>query len=121
MTLEKFGVSSLAFLDGGRIREAVEQALERCRADCDDRPAEKKSRRLSLEIAFIPECDPKGRLTGVDVSFKVVEKLPPRVSAVYAMKPRGKDLYFNELSPDDPDQMTIDEPATGPRSTAHVG
>ncbi len=114
MAIQKFELRSLAELDGGRIREAFEQALRRCELDCMDRPATDNVRKVSLTAELVPVCSPGGELESVDVRFHIKDTVPSRKSAVYNMKATRGGLLFNELSPDDIHQRTIDE-AISPR------
>lgn len=111
MAVEVFDLASILKIDGGRIREAWEQALKRAREDCYDRPGLKKPREVHL-VALL-EPDPESDT--VNVSFKVKDQLPPRHSASYNMKQGRGGLLYNEVSPDDVHQRTLDE-VGGPRT-----
>lgn len=120
MAIERFNLGSLSALDGGRVREAFEQALKRCEADCKDRPALKDPRRVSLTATITPVVGDDGNLESCDVQFQIVDSIPKRKSKVYNMKSTASGLLFNELSPEDINQRTLDE-ASGPRSIADAG
>lgn len=49
--LHQFGLETLRDLDGGRVVEAWNQALVRVARDCEDRPQEKKPRKILLDKA----------------------------------------------------------------------
>lgn len=116
MAYEKFDPQSLMELDGGRIREAMCQALARVEADMHDRPGVKSARKLTLTITFKPAMDEEGNLDGADVSCQVQESIPKRSSRAYAMRAsKNGGLFFNEHSPENPNQRTIDEGAADPR------
>jgi len=108
MSLEKFTLATLAEMDGGRIMEAFEQALNRCRFDCEDRPAVKGAREIALVVTMEPVCDDNGELGSVDVSFDLNDKLPKRGSKTYNMQAVVGGLVFNELSPEEVRQKTLD-------------
>lgn len=108
MALEKFTLKTLAEMDGGRILEAFEQALNRCRYDCEDRPAVKGARKITLVVSMEPIADDSGDLGSVDVSFDLNDKLPKRGSKTYNMQAVTGGLLFNELSPDEVKQKTLD-------------
>ena len=110
MPIEKFQLGSLSTIDGGRINEAFEQALKRCEMDCKDRPATAKARKVALTAELVPVCTPQGDLESVDVTFQIKDTVPTRESATYNMKAVPGGLLFNELSPEDVRQGTIDEP-----------
>lgn len=106
--LEKFSLSTLATMDGGRISTAFEQALNRLRYDCEDRPAIEGKRIVTLSVTMEPVPDDDGSLGSVDVSFALNEKLPKRASKSYNMQAVAGGLLFNELSPDEVKQRTLD-------------
>lgn len=108
MALEKFTLATLAAMDGGRIKEAFEQAVNRCRFDCEDRPAVEGGRKVTLCVTLEPIPDDSGELGSVDVSFDLTEKLPKRASKTYNMQAVTGGLLFNELSPDEVKQKTLD-------------
>lgn len=120
MAIEKLKLSTLAQIDDGRIREAFEQALRRCEADCADRPALEEARRVVLTATLTPCLGDDATMESCDVQFQIVDQIPRRRSKVYNMKADESGLYFNELSPDDIRQLTLDEPR-GPRSAKDVG
>lgn len=120
MAVEKFELKSLVEIDGGRINAAFMQALQRCERDCGDRPATSDSRKVTLTAELTPICSPSGELESVDVRFQIKDTVPTRKSAVYNMKATRAGLLYNELSPDDVNQRTIDE-APGPSSTSNAG
>jgi len=108
MALEKFTLATLAEMDGGRIKEAFEQAVNRCRYDCEDRPAVDGARKVTLVVTMEPLANDAGDLGSVDVSFDLQEKLPKRGSKTYNMQAVAGGLLFNELSPDEVKQKTLD-------------
>lgn len=110
MALERFGIASLATIDNGRVREGFEQAFERLEQDCRDRSGIEKPRTLVLTVNVVPLCDPSGKLESCNVDFQITEKLPERRSKVYNMATlRDGGLLFNELSPEEARQRTLDE------------
>lgn len=106
--LEKFDLATLAAMDGGRIKEAFEQALNRCRFDCEDRPAVDGARKITLVVSLTPIAADNGDLSSVDVTFDLNDKLPKRGSKSYNMQAVAGGLVFNELSPDEVRQKTLD-------------
>lgn len=113
MAIEKFSLESLAHLDNGRLRAGLDQALRRAQTDCTDRPGLKKPRRITLTIDMTPVPNEAGDLESCDVAFQVTEKTPNRQSKVYNMKATPGGLLFNELSPNDIKQSTLDQ--AGPK------
>lgn len=113
MPLEPFKCESLASIDSGRIGVAIDQAVARAHRDCADRPGVEKPRVVTLQIVLIPVAqDGQGDLDSVNVEFRVRESIPLRSSKRYNMRSDGRELRYNELSPEDHAQTTI-EP--GPR------
>jgi hypothetical protein len=108
MGLQKFDMETLTELDGGRIRTAFEQAMKRLEHDCKDRPNVKAARKLELVITMTPLPDDAGDLDSVDVKFRVKDSVPKRESKAYNMRAVPGGLLFNELSPDDVRQQTLD-------------
>lgn len=107
MALEQFSLATLAEMDGGRIRAAFEQALKRLEADCKDRPGVKRSRQLQLIVDMEPVAD-DGELDSVNVTFRIKESIPKRESKPYNMQAVPGGLLFNDASPEDVRQMSLD-------------
>lgn len=116
MALERFELSSLATIDSGRVRAAFDFALERCIADLKDRPNVRAARILTIAVAMAPVSDEEGNLVSGDVKFTIRDNVPKRQSKTYNMTVGRSRLSFNELSPDDARQRTLDE-LRSPRST----
>jgi hypothetical protein len=116
MAIEKFRLESLATIDGGRIKEAFEQAFARLVADCHDRPDLKAARKLGLIVIVEPISD-GGTLNSIDVNFEMKDSLPKRESRSYNMAlDQGGHVVFNELSPEEIRQRTLDMASPGPRA-----
>lgn len=109
MAVKKFGIDQLALIDGGRIKEAWEREMKRMREDCQDRPALNKPRQVHIVTSLVPVCGEDGTLESVKVAFDIDHKMPKRQSQVYDMKAVPGGLVFNELSPEDVRQGTLDE------------
>jgi hypothetical protein len=99
-------------MDGGRIKEAFQQAFKRCQTDCADRPGVEEARKVTLTVVITPELGESGDLDSCNITFTIKDSLPDRKSKAYNMTAtaNGKDLLFNEISPDDARQLTVDEP-----------
>ena len=97
-------------LDGGRIHEAFAQELKRVVMDCDDRPGDKKPRKVLLQLDIAPIIDEHGNLDSVAGAFQIKSTVPQRKSKVYSFGVRqGGQLVFNDLSDDNINQRTLDE------------
>lgn len=111
--LVEFDISKIGDLDGGRVLEAISQAIERAVHDCEDRPGLKKARKVTLEMSLTPIQDDDGTMESIDLAFGVGEKRPSRTSKNYNLAARKAGnrwkLLFNDLSQDDVNQMTIDQ------------
>jgi len=113
VAIEKFELASVAKMDMGRIRSAWDREMRLAREDCVDRPALKKARKVILVATLTPSDGEDAEL--IDVQFEIDHKLPRRTSRPYQMQVARGRMLFNDLSPDDVAQMTLDE--VGPRST----
>lgn len=113
MATEKFTAAALATVDNGRVGAAFEAALRRVQADCKDRPATKKPRKIAIVVTVSPLVGDGGELESCDLAFEVQDSLPKRVTRVINMRADRGALLWNELSPDDARQTTLDE--VGPR------
>lgn len=109
MVLKLFSLANLADMDGGRAGEAFAQAVQRLQWDLDERPHVKAARTLTMRLTFKPIPGESGRLEGFDVDFSFEERLPKRQSYPYRMKPGDKGPVFSDMSPDNPDQLTIED------------
>lgn len=113
--LLEFDITKLKSLDGGRVYESLNQAIERAVADCDDRPGVLAPRVVNFKFHIKPVVDDTGQMESVNVSFSVSETKPSRKSNPYnlaARKMGGKmRLLFNDLSADNVNQRTIDQVA----------
>jgi hypothetical protein len=109
MGIERFDLGSVSKLDSGRIKEAWEQALKRCMDDCKDRPAVADPRKVQLLATVSPVVGDNGELESCDVHFQIADAVPKRKSKIYNMKSKGGALFFNELSPEDIHQRTLDD------------
>lgn len=126
MALEKLSLESLARIDSNRIGIAFANALRRCEDDCRERPNNAKARKVSIEVELCPIVEEgANELDRVEVSFKIKDSLPTRSSKSFAMEATEDGLVFNESSPDNPRQRTLDDaptatdsPRTGPRAMA---
>lgn len=116
MALEKFDLATLADMDGGRIRVAFEAALRRLEADCRDRPGVKSARKLALLVQLEPVAD-DGQLDSVNVTFRITDTVPKRESKAYNMAAVPGGLLFNDSSPEDVHQMSLD---MAPRPRPHT-
>lgn len=110
MALARLSLGMLQDFDGGRPRETFDQAMRRCIADCKDRPALDEARQVTLTVSIVPVPDQDtGDCESVDVRFKISDQVPKRQSKVYNGRITAQGVLFNELSPDEVRQGTIDQ------------
>jgi hypothetical protein len=111
MGLQRFSLSKLSDLDGGRAIETFQNALKVAVKDCLDRPGDKRPRKVVLQMTLKPvaridgatiDCD------GADANFQCKTMLPhyetPNVN--FGVQQSG-DLIFNPDSPRDHKQTTL--------------
>lgn len=106
--LMAFDLEALNTMDGGRIRELINQKLKTVLADCKDRPALTAARKLVVTIALSPECNDEATdMRSCDVQVEVKVALPRNKTGVYSMKAVRGGLVFNEDSLDNVHQTTL--------------
>jgi hypothetical protein len=109
MAMMGFDAKALAVIDGGRIAEAINQELRKAALDCDDRPGDKRARKVTLQLEIVPKVDDRGNCDSVDVTAQVKAIHPSRKSQKFDMSLRKNGvLAFNEESLDNADQRTLD-------------
>jgi hypothetical protein len=93
-----------------RVEGVFQYHVERARADCLNRPADKTERKVILEVSFEPVMDPESReCDAVNMTIKARSKVPDHASATYKLgvDAKRKGLFFNVDNPEDIDQHTI--------------
>src|SRR5262245_48801424 len=115
MPLQKFQIESLATIDEGRIKAAFEQLLHDLVQDCHDRPELESSRKLTLTVTVKPSTMERGELRAVDLAFDLKPTTPKRESRTYNMMTVRGGIAYNELSPNEARQRTLDD-VPGPRA-----
>ena len=118
MALLKLDFASIADLDGGRVAAALQRELKRAVNDCRDRPNVAKPRKVNLIFEVSPPDegpDQSGDMDAVKMAFSFQNAFPARRATGYRMRvQRNGELVFNDFSPDNPRQRTIDELEGGP-------
>jgi len=101
MSIKELTLASLLEFDGGRISEAFMQELRRVVNDCDDRPGDKKDRKVTLEFSVTPQAADSGELESVSGKFFVTSSVPKRRSRAYDFEFRkGGRLGFLQDDPE---------------------
>lgn len=104
---EKMTLETLVAMDGGRIAQAFNREVERLTSDCDDRPALKKARKLTLTITLLPVPTDDGNLDSVFFGVAIDAKAPKKESKVYSAVATKDGLVYNEQAPENARQQTI--------------
>ena len=116
MPLTKLELNSLGELDDGRVLIAFGHELKRAVMDCMDRPGDKTSRTVNMELKLTPVIGPEGQCDSVAGEFQIKSKVPVRKSKSYDFNVnRAGQLIYSSTSPDNIDQTTFDDvdPETG--------
>lgn len=107
---KKLTLENLQFIADGSVSAAFQHHLKRAVEDCDDRPGDKKPRKVTLELLVTPVVLQDGSTTDVSVESYVKSSVPPHISRPVECKVKqGGKAVFNDLSQDNPNQMTIDQ------------
>jgi len=107
---QEFTLSSLTNFADGKVAISFNKLLRAAVADCMDRSGETAAREVDLCIRVVPNIDQDGMTENVNVSVKIGSKVPKYQSApVNCTSKVNGQLFFNDLSPDNPLQMTMDE------------
>lgn len=115
MAATKLTLASLGELDRGRVGHCVQLSIEAAVKDCRDRPGLKVARKITITVSIDPQMDEEEELAGNElldahVSVEVATKFPSRKSRTYSMGLTKRSAIFNELTPDNVRQVTIDDP-----------
>ncbi|MCP4549652.1 MAG: hypothetical protein GY835_24620 [bacterium] len=113
MGLQDLSLENLPAFADGAAQAAWAAALEAIVSDCIDRPGNDKAREVVMTTYVTPRPPDAGGGLFADVEFKITTRTPPfKTFPVMARATHSNQLMFSEMSPDHPDQMTIDDAAT---------
>lgn len=108
--LQPVKCSTIHELDDGRVGVAVDRAIRAAAMDCVDRPGLSAARTVTLKLEITPEGTAEGVCTSCSVESVISSTLPAkRSSAMNARVAGNGQLQWNNLSPDDAGQSTLDE------------
>lgn len=104
-----FTLDNLRHLDFGVIQVAFQKELERCVADCCDRPADDTARQVQIKFLLRPDCQPGvADCDHITVECEIAGAIPKRRTKVYQMTPlRNGGLRFHPDLADDADGSTL--------------
>lgn len=109
MAVQEFKLGALVDIDGGRINEALNQAIKRAAMDCEDRPADDRARKVNLQIELTPMMDDHGMCDSVKMAMQIKETIPTRKSRVYDLGlRRGGMLVYQPDALDNHAQDTFE-------------
>ena len=75
MPMEVLRTTTLDQVRDGMLAALIDEHISKIYADCSERPALKKARKISIEISFTPSGE--SPMETVDIEFKVKPSLPP--------------------------------------------
>lgn len=109
MSFRKLDLEGLALVDNGRVKAGFDLALSRAEKDCHDRPSVTKPRTVTLTVQLKPIVDAAGEYDHVAAVFGIGETFPKRSTHAVSMTVANGGLFWNDLSPDEVRQGTIDQ------------
>ncbi len=108
--LKNLDLPGLADFADGTVDAAFAQHVKRAIVDCEDRPGDKKPRKVTITANIVPVVMQDGAVTDVCVDCEVSSTVPKHVSkSVECRIKQGGRAIFNDMSNANVDQMTIDE------------
>ena len=109
MALHELSTKTLIEIEHGGLAAALDNKLKDAIRDMKDRPHVSGKRKVTLVIELAPKfVDNAGGLEDVKAAMKVKLALPELNTREYVMGARGDKVVFNDLSPQDPNQRTLD-------------
>ena len=106
--LMELNLENVKHMADGTIAQAFQVHMKRAISDAEDRPGDKKSRKVTLEFEVTPVVLQDGAVTEVQIEAKVKSTVPPHVSRPVECKiKQGGRAAFNDLSQDNVHQKTI--------------
>lgn len=113
MPFVELKLGSLEELDDGRVAKAFLHHLKRLVQDCNDRPKEKGSRTLKMNVKLTPIVSDDGgtlETEGAEAEFSITSDIPKHKSKTYSLKTNRKgQAAYSSNSPTNADQLTFDD------------
>lgn len=104
-------LASLGELDCGTARAVIDKAIADAMADLDDRGEDGKPRQVNIMLVLARLDAGKSSMVGAHIEAEA--KLPKRRTAstigLLRTNANQTQMIFNDLSPTDPHQRTVDE------------
>ena len=103
-------LSDLDHVDDGGVSSLFMSAMRNAVRDLAQRPGLKDARKVELHVTLSPIADEQGGLGEIKVKFDVRYKAPAFGTRAYGMAATPEHgLLFNDMSPTDVRQGTIDQ------------
>ena len=113
MPLKIFDLRGLADIDGGAVNERFKDEQIHLVKDMADAPHIDKPREITLRLRYLPKTERHGSefvFVGADADVVIGSSTPKRTSNPISLKSNKQgQLFANELSQHDVDQMTVDD------------
>ena len=111
MLQELKNLADLCEVGDGVASAQFAEALERIKHDLEERSGLEAERQVAVLVRFKPKVGDQGAVGDVRVEIEVKTKVPPSRSTEIAMQLVQGELAFNNESPTEPRQGTLDEEA----------
>jgi hypothetical protein len=102
MGLKRLSMETLKEIDSGMVMELFHSALQHAVTDCMERPADKRPRKVTLQLTLKPVAEINGTMIdcdGVRGCFQCRAKLPDMETKTYDFGvQQGGKLVYNEDS-----------------------
>ncbi len=102
------GLADLATVHGGAVARRFDQLFRDALADLMDRPGVGKVWEVNVALKITPVTGQEGALQGTKHDIVVSAKGPKYAVQAVMGRPTEKGLVYDDLSPKDHDQMTLD-------------
>lgn len=85
-------LADLAKMDDGRLAKAFDQELKRIALDCEDRPADDRTRKLTLQLEVVPVLEDDGTCSELKMKAQFKSTVPTRQSKPYSLNLRKNGI-----------------------------
>ena len=110
MAIKNLSLESLKDFADGTVEASFNRHLKRAIEDCDDRAGDSKARKVTIEVLLSPQQLQDGSTCNIKAECKIKSSVPDHISRPIECRiKQGGKAVFNDLSPDNPDQMTLDQ------------